>query len=126
MKNATLQRNSAVMAVVLVAALVLPGCTPEITASEAAAITRDAAALFGEGCSSREIAPTNWPSSIAALEPDSVSMRAGGLFIATTRLFVEEWGLFLPCDAAAFNPAAGSDPTYTKVSDALYLYHVAG
>jgi hypothetical protein len=52
----------------------------------------------------------------------------GGLYLETDRIYVQETGVFIPCDVSKFVPAsvASEDPMYLEVADGIFTYYVAG
>lgn len=113
----------------LVAALFLTsGCSeaPRVDPSETGAIFDAAQALLDVNPSKSTIDPAAWPESLRALTPEAVRSDQLGLYVVTSSRWVEERGIFVPRDATRFSPQQGTDPEYTLVSNAVYLYRVRG
>lgn len=89
-------------------------------------LARDAQALAALCPKPQFIDSARWPPSFAAAGVKSVHIEHEGLYIVTGRLYVEEAGVFIPCDAEHFNPAGRGDPDYTNVADGVFTYFIAG
>jgi hypothetical protein len=89
-------------------------------------LARDAQALVALCPKRQSIDSARWPPSFAAAGVKSVHIGHEGLYIATDRFYVEEAGVFIPCDAEHFNPAGIGDPAYVNVADGLFTYYIAG
>ena len=79
-------------------------------------------------CPNRQsIDETRWPASFAGAVK-SAYIGQDGLYLETDRRFVQEAGVFIPCDVTKFAAASvtGEDPTYVKVADGVFTYYVAG
>ena len=76
----------------------------------------------------RSIDSSRWPPSFAGAGVKSVYIGHEGLYIETDRVYVQEAGVFIPCDAEKFrsDSAAGEDPVYLKVADGVFTYYIAG
>jgi hypothetical protein len=112
-----------------VAALVLAsGCSdaPRVHPSETSAIFDAAQALLDVNPSISEIDPAAWPEDLRALAPEAIRSDQLGLYVVTSSRWVEERGIFVPRDATQFSPEPGTDPEYTLVSNAVYLYRIRG
>jgi hypothetical protein len=72
------------------------------------------------------VASQQWPAEIAALQPIEVIAKAEGLYIATSRLFVREAGLFVPRSSEKFSPRGGDDPSYSELAPGLFEYRIKG
>lgn len=70
--------------------------------------------------------PKEWPSSIQQLAPAQVHVRPEGLYLMFRRRFVQEWGVFILRSSSDFTPQEGTDPSFKRVKDRLYRYHIAG
>jgi hypothetical protein len=53
-------------------------------------------------------------------------MHADGLYVATTEIFVNEWGIFVPCDPEKFKPTRGTDPSFESLGGNVFSYYFAG
>jgi hypothetical protein len=44
------------------------------------------------------------------------------------RMYVQEAGVFIPCDESKFaaGSTTGEDPVYLKVADGVFTYYIAG
>jgi hypothetical protein len=109
-------------------ALLLTACVrvPALDESEAMAVTQAASELLKNSRAQETIPPESWPAAIENLKPESVRAHPEGLYIETSSMYVEEWGLFVPREPATFAPVHGSDPEYKKMHPSLFSYYVAG
>ena len=112
--------------VVMCACLLLGACVraPSMSESEAAAFEAAASALLARGSS--DDAASAWPAEIQALKPSSVRVTAEGIYVETSSWFVQEAGLFVPRDSAAFVPAPGGDPEYKRLYGNVFSYRISG
>jgi hypothetical protein len=111
----------------LVAALFLvSGCSkaPRVDASETGAIFDAAQALLDANPSMSRIDPAACPEVLKALAPEAIRSDQLGLYVVTWSRWVEERGIFVPRDATRFSPRPGTDPEYTLISNAVYLYRI--
>jgi len=67
-----------------------------------------------------------YPNAIIQLQPESVTMRADGLYIQLDGFFVQESGLFIPRDDANVVEGTSSDPGYVKLGSGIYRYWIKG
>jgi hypothetical protein len=112
-----------------VGALVLAsGCSevPRVHPSETSAIFDAAQALLDVNPLVSDIDPAAWPEGLRALAPEAIRSDQLGLYVVTSSRWVEERGIFVPRDATQFSPEPGTDPEYTLVSNAVYLYRIRG
>jgi hypothetical protein len=49
-----------------------------------------------------------------------------GLYVETNRVYVDEAGVFVPCNVPDFAPVSSEWPRYTKVSDGVFTYYYSG
>ena len=113
----------------MVAALGLVwGCTglPRLEPAQTQAIRDDARALLEKHAGRAIVDAAAWPESFRALGPHTVRCSEEGLYIVTTSRWVRETGVFVPRDPHSFSPQAGSDPEYTLVSNAVFIYRIRG
>jgi hypothetical protein len=113
----------------LVAVFALTGCTPSRPSAQLAAqLARDAAPLMGLCATKQGIAPSQWPASFASAGVESAYIGYGGLYIETDRIYVQEAGVFIPCEASKFvsSSKTGEDPVYLKVAEGVFTYFIAG
>lgn len=89
-------------------------------------LARDAQALVALCPKPQSIDSARWPPSFAAAGVKSVHIGHEGLYIATDRVYVQEAGVFIPCDAEHFKPAGIGDPVYANVADGVFTYYIAG
>ena len=108
-------------------ALLLAGCAPRLSDSEAIALKAELRPLLERMCGdNRQVDSALWPPSLQAIRPESVRIRSEGLYVQTSSFFVQEKGIFAPCDPDRFRPTSSTDPSYAQLDDNLYLYSVAG
>jgi hypothetical protein len=109
------------------AILALVGCTPSPPSTQTAVkLAREAAPLMSL-CTTRQIIDASkWPPSFALSGVKSAFIGDNGLYLKTDRFFVQESGVFVPCDSTKFAPATGGDPAYVKVQDGVFTYYIAG
>lgn len=92
----------------------------------APAIAAGAQALMDQ----RTVGPvpeSEWPHAITELlHPESVRVAPEGVYIATSRRFVEEDGVFVARDASSIKVGKGSDPEYRLVAENVFTYSVRG
>jgi hypothetical protein len=114
--------------IVSFALLLTVGCmrVPALDEAEAVAVTRAARELLKSSRMQEVIPSKSWPAAIQNLNPESVRAHPEGLYIQTGSMYVEEVGLFVPREPAAFVPARGSDPEYKQMHDSLFSYYIAG
>jgi hypothetical protein len=111
----------------ILGALFLAGCMPSIPSKTLALeIGSDAAALRALCSVKQRIDPAQWPVSFKRNGVESVYVGHNGLYIETDRVYVQEAGVFLPCDGSRFVPPVGDDPAYKQVADGIYTYYIAG
>jgi hypothetical protein len=113
-----------IVTLILAALLAACGRVPAVSADDAARIESAARLLL-------ENEPVNtgrntWPEAIRRLKPHSLRATSDGLYIVTSRWFVEEAGLFVPRHPESFSPVAGGDPVYRRLHGAVYSYRIRG
>ena len=116
-------------ALLLVAVLApVSGCSeaPRVDPTQTQAIFEDARSLLETYGSRASIEPASWPQSLRMLEPESVRSNEEGLYVVTWSRSVEERGVFVPRDVASFSPQQGSDPEYSLVANAVFVYRIRG
>jgi len=64
-----------------------------------------------------------WPASIQALSPLSLSANREGLHIRTKERFVESWGIFIPREDSEKYSEQASMPLYDKIADGVYKFY---
>jgi len=114
---------------VTLTAVALAGCSPSRPSSDIALVlARDSAPLMALCPNKQPIGTAKWPASFAGAGVKSAYFGQGGLYLETDRIYVQEAGVFIPCDVRKFSPAAvtGGDPMYLKVADGVFTYYVAG
>jgi hypothetical protein len=115
--------------VLVLAAGVLAGCSPSRPSSDIALVlARDSAPLMTLCPNKQRIDAERWPASFAGAGVRSAYIGQGGLYLETERTYVQEAGVFIPCDVSKFTHASvtGEDPVYLKVADGVFTYYVAG
>ena len=115
--------------VVILSAIALGGCSPSRPSSETALVlARDSAPLMALCPTSQSIDANRWPASFAGAGVKSAYIGQGGLYLETDRFYVEEAGVFIPCDVSKFSSetVTGEDPKYQRVADGVFTYYVAG
>jgi hypothetical protein len=105
----------------------LTGCSPSLSGAEADGLAADARPLLNAMCGSAgPVSPVNWPESLRLQKPQSVWVKADGLYIATSSFMASEWGIFVPCKPEQFKATPGTDPSFEKLGESAYSYHLAG
>lgn len=91
-------------------------------------LARDAMPLMSLCPEKQKIDPSRWPPSLARAGVKSAYIGDEGLYLETDRIYVQEAGVFIPCDATKFGSESvtGEDPVYIKVTDGVFTYFVAG
>lgn len=120
--------RTVVKGVFVAAVFALSGCTPSRPSSQTAArLARDAAPLMNLCATKQNIDPARWPSSFVSSGVKSAYIGHAGLYIETDRVYVQEAGVFIPCDATKFvsESVTGEDPIYLKVADGIFTYYIA-
>src|SRR5262245_12905193 len=116
-----------VLPLAVVVALLLGGCAPRVSDSEAIALNAELRPLLERLCGdSGEVDAVLWPPSARASRPESVWIRSDGLYMKTSSFFVQERGIFAPCDPDRFRPTSNTDPSFAQLGDNLYSYSFAG
>jgi hypothetical protein len=113
----------------LVAILALAGCTPSPPSTQTAVkLAQDAAPLMSLCHTEQSIDASKWPPSFAPSGVKSAYIGLNGLYLETDRVYVQESGVFVPCDSKTFAPESvtGEDPAYVKVQDGVFTYYIAG
>jgi hypothetical protein len=108
--------------------LALSACThpPDVSTEFAPVISDMAHKLLASGRSG-EIPQAEWPPAIAdELHPEAIRLHEEGVYIMTSRFFVEEAGVFVPRHPQQFTPGAGGDPEYRHVALDVYTYMIKG
>ena len=110
------------------AALTACSSRPEVDPKSVPALSAMARTLL-DGSRSDTVYHPKWPAGIRELlhpvQIEQIRIHPEGVYIVTSRSFVEEDGLFVPRDPATFQPDSG-DPSYTLVALDVFIYHVAG
>ena len=115
--------------VVIVTAAALAACSPARPSSDIALVlARDSASLLTLCPTKQRIDISRWPASFASAGVESAYIGPSGLYLETGRVYVQEAGVFIPCDVSNFSPASvtGEDPIYLRVADGVFTYFVAG
>ena len=122
----TTTRNSVVL-YTLVACTFLSGCSPSLSGAEADGLAADSRPLLNARCGSPgPVSPMHWPESVRLQQPQSVWVKADGLYVATSSFMESEWGIFVPCKPEQFRATPGTDPSFEKLGESAYSYHLAG
>jgi hypothetical protein len=128
-KDKSMRIHTVTLAASLVTVCALAGCTPSRPSTQAAAqLARDATPLMTSCGTKKSIDPSSWPPSFTSSGVKSVHIGLEGLYIETDRVYVQEAGVFIPCDASKFasDSVTGEDPVYLKVADGVFTYYLAG
>ena len=115
--------------VAMLTAVALAGCSPSRPSSDIALVlARDSAPLMTLCPNKQPIDAAKWPASFAGAGVKSAYIGQRGLYVETDRVYVQEAGVFIPCDVSKFSSASvtGEDPMYLKVADGVFTYYVAG
>ena len=121
---AGVSKNSATL---LVGCSLLCGCAHRLSDSETAALAADVKPILIVKCGGNSpVSPVDWTQSMRDLSPESVWVRDAGLYIQTDSLFVQEWGVFVPCKPQQFRPTAHTDPSFQELGNGVFSYHIAG
>jgi len=115
--------------VAILVAIALAGCAPSRPSQDIALLlARDSAPLMALCPTKQSIGAALWPASFAGAGVKSAYIGQSGLYLETDRLYVQETGVFIPCDVSKFPSASvtSEDPMYMKVADGVFTYYVAG
>ena len=115
--------------VVILVVVALAGCSPSRPSSDIALVlARDSTPLMTLCPTKQRIDAERWPASFAGAGVRSAYIGQGGLYLETDRTYVQEAGVFIPCDVSKFTHASvtGEDPMYLKVAEGVFTYFVAG
>jgi len=110
-------------------AIALAACSPSRPSRDIAMrLARDAAPLMALCPAKQRIDAAKWPASFAGAGVESAYIGQSGLYVETDRLYVQEAGVFIPCDVSKFSSVtvSGEDPMYMRVADGVFTYYVAG
>jgi|SRR6185436_18918544 len=121
--------HAAALGATLAAVFVMCGCTPSRPSAQAATkLAHDATVLMTLCPTKQSIAQSQWPPSFADAGVESAYIGHDGLYLETDRIYVQEAGVFIPCDASKFvsSSISGEDPVYLKVADGVFTYYIAG
>ncbi len=112
---------------VLIAALAA-ACSgpPELSEQQQRELFTQAIELLDATKTQGPIDKKHWKESIAALNPERVSVTNEGLYIKTGGLFATEHGLYVPRPATVVNENPGTDPSYKKLGNGIYYYEIKG
>jgi hypothetical protein len=66
-----------------------------------------------------------WPESIKALSPLSLSVDREGLYIKTKQRFIEVWGVFIPREDSEKYLEKRTMPRYNRIVKGIYKFHFA-
>jgi hypothetical protein len=113
----------------LFASMALVGCSPSPPSTQTAVkLAREAAPLMSFCPTRQSIDASKWPPSFATSGVKSAYIGYNGLYLETDRVYVQESGVFVPCDSTKFAPelVTGEDPAYVKVQDGVFTYYIAG
>jgi len=67
-----------------------------------------------------------WPVDIVVLKPTAATKTQQGIYIQLQSFFSQESGLFFPTDAGRFQSQMTNDPSFNKLSESVYSYHIKG
>ena len=115
--------------VAILVVIALAGCAPSRPSQDIALLlARDSAPLMALCPIKQSISAAKWPASFASAGVTSAYIGQSGLYLETDRLYVQEAGVFIPCDVRKFSSESvtGEDPMYMKVADGVFTYYVAG
>ena len=110
----------------LAALALLAGCAPNLSPSEIQALARDAPNVLANHPAPSIIEAKDWPTSIAALDPEAVFVSVDGLYVVTTSFLASQWGVFVPWPTKHPSPGSGNDPSYTPIAEGVYTFHISG
>jgi hypothetical protein len=106
-------------------AFALTGCVPSVSKQQAEAIAKDSSQLLRH--SNGEIAPSEWPESVATIQPERVKREDIGVFIITFEFFVHTEGLFILDPSTTYRPPLGEgDPGYELLAPGVYSFKAPG
>jgi len=67
-----------------------------------------------------------WPVSIVALKPTAARKTQQGIYIQLRSFLSEESGLFFPAYTDQFGLEVTNDPSFSRLSQSIYSYHIKG
>ena len=108
----------------LILAALVAGCAPSVSLDQAKAIAAESQPLLGHSVG--DIVASDWPVMVTSLKPERVYRTPEGVYICTSRFFVEEHGVFILDPAAPFTPESGGDPGYDPIVTGIFIYRIAG
>ena len=106
----------------VLATLLLAACRATPEESQLAALAAATPKLLQ---ASGDIPQSAWPAGLAQLDPERVRVTPEGLYVVLSSAGVEERGLFVP-RAQGFAGSRGTDPSYTRLGQGVFSYHVKG
>jgi hypothetical protein len=115
--------------VVSLLVIALTACTPSRPdAATALKLAKDATPLLTLCAEKQSIDQARWPSSFASAGVESAYIGYAGLYIETDRVYVQESGVFLPCNPTTFvlESITAEDPAFLEVGDGVFTYFIAG
>jgi hypothetical protein len=111
----------------VLAALSACSSRPDVDPASAPALSAMAHALMAKNRKSDSMQYAPWPAGVAKLlDLEEIRIHPEGVYFQTSRFFVEEDGVFVPRDAATFQPEASGDPNYTPLALDVFVYHISG
>ena len=114
-----MSRTAALLALLL--ALIAVGCTPSLSPSEAKGVFAQGSQLL-LAHPGGSVDKAHWPSAISALKPKSLYAAPEGLYICTSRFFVEERGFFVPHPSIPVVATSSTDPSFKPLAAGLFTY----
>ena len=70
-----------------------------------------------------DINEEEWPKSIKALSPLSISADTEGLYITTKKRFVDVWGVFIPREDSKKYLENTTMPSYNRIVKGIYKFY---
>ena len=115
-------------ALLLLLVIAITGCTGHHSSEELdmEKIHYAATELIALNLSNGPIEAQWWPVDIVALKPTAARKTQQGIYIQLRSFFSEESGLFFPADVGQFQSEMTNNPSFNKLSESVYSYHIKG
>jgi hypothetical protein len=73
-----------------------------------------------------ELPKSDWPEAVRICGPRAVRIGAAGVYLEMHRFVVTESGVFVAFEGTAPPAADAVEPTFKRLWDGIYWYHLAG
>jgi hypothetical protein len=68
----------------------------------------------------------SWPATIAAFNPEAVTIAREGVFLMMESRFTSESGVFIAFDGVRVPTGSGQDPSFEQLQGRVYWYRIEG